>query len=655
MKISTKLSILFSVIILCVGVIPSYFYYSSSIAQLRQSISVNLEGMAVDAMNTTDQMFYERYLDIKGLSVDSVISSRHSTARQITERLRDYKNSHPDYRSLSFFDLNRMRIADTENFNIGVQHSLSEYWPEIAQGKSFVTQLSKSESLPEPVFHFAALVKDAAGEPFGVVVSRLSLESFGDILKDHVKEYDVADGAAIELLDRDGLIVYSSRNKADMFKRVSHEWGRLNKFLVQRINSGGYDNHDEGEFDVFAKERGHRDFAGSGLTLLIEMPESIVFASLRKLRDRSRLFLVLIAVLVFPTVFWFSRTIVKPISKLRDASAKIGMGDLEVRVDISSKDEIGELTASFNRMVGDLRGANDARDKAEAELKQNLEQQRILNSKIEEAQSHLLQSEKMASLGQLAAGVAHELNNPIGFVYSNMGTLENYLNDLFVINAAYEDAEKTASENTPLFEHVQRLKQEKEYDYIKQDVFQLMAQSKDGLARMRKIVQDLKDFSHVGEESWKWVDLHKGIDSTLNIVWNELKYKCQVVKEYGSLPEVYCMASQINQVFLNLLVNAGQAIENKGVITIRTGAEGDKVWVEIADTGKGIPSEVMHRIFEPFFTTKPVGVGTGLGLSLTYGILQKHQGRIEVQSEVGKGTVMRIWLPVKPVLPSSAA
>ena len=176
-----------------------------------------------------------------------------------------------------------------------------------------------------------------------------------------------------------------------------------------------------------------------------------------------------------------------------------------------------------------------------------------------------------------------------------------------------------------------------------------MSQSKDGLERIRKIVQDLKDFSHVGSEGWKWVDLHKGLESTINIVWNELKYKCQLVKQYDTLPNVYCIASQINQVFMNLLVNASQAIEEKGTITIRTGNERDEVWVEIEDTGKGIAPDIINRIFDPFFTTKPVGLGTGLGLSLSYGIIQKHMGRIEVTSEIGKGTVMRVYLPVNPI------
>ncbi len=286
------------------------------------------------------------------------------------------------------------------------------------------------------------------------------------------------------------------------------------------------------------------------------------------------------------------------------------------------------------------------RQRVETELAQNLEQQKALNHRLEETQNQLVQSEKMASLGQLAAGVAHELNNPIGFVYSNMGTLESYLHDIFSIMAAYDALEQKACANQELVQ-VGRLKKEKDYDYIKQDIFQLMAQSRDGLMRMRKIVQDLKDFSHVGEDGWKWADLHRGLESTLNIVWNELKYKCQVIKEFGELPQVYCMASQLNQVFMNLLMNAAQAIEDKGVITIRTGAENEEVWVEIEDTGKGIAPENVNRIFEPFYTTKPVGQGTGLGLSLSYGIVKKHHGRFEVHSEIGKGTRMRIWLPVK--------
>jgi signal transduction histidine kinase len=259
----------------------------------------------------------------------------------------------------------------------------------------------------------------------------------------------------------------------------------------------------------------------------------------------------------------------------------------------------------------------------------------------------LLQSEKLASIGQLAAGVAHELNNPIGFVHSNLGSLDIYLHDLFAIIDASEQLSPSGDSDGPL-DAIRRLKTEKDYAYIKTDIIQLMAESKDGLLRVRKIVQDLKDFSRVGEAEWQWVDLHKGIDSTLNIVWNDLKYKCKVKKEFGDLPEVHCLSSQLNQVFMNLLVNAGQAIQTQGEITIRTGRDGDDVWVEVSDTGSGIPKENLDRIFEPFFTTKPVGKGTGLGLSLSYSIVHKHHGRIAVTSEVGKGTTFRVTLPIDP-------
>jgi len=291
----------------------------------------------------------------------------------------------------------------------------------------------------------------------------------------------------------------------------------------------------------------------------------------------------------------------------------------------------------------------------EEELRQNLERQVQLNKKLEEAHNQLLQSEKLASIGQLAAGVAHELNNPIGFVHSNLGSLDSYLKDLFAIIDACEIVEPRSTGECPQLAAVHRLMTEKDYTYIKTDIAALMAESKDGLARVRKIVQDLKDFSRVGEAEWQWADLHKGLDSTLNIVWNELKYKCTVKKAYGELPEVHCLPSQLNQVFMNLLVNAGQAIVERGEITIRTGRDGDRVWVEVADSGAGIPQENLNRIFEPFFTTKPVGKGTGLGLSLSYGIVVKHRGRIEVTSEVGKGSTFRVILPIDPLLEISAA
>ena len=283
-----------------------------------------------------------------------------------------------------------------------------------------------------------------------------------------------------------------------------------------------------------------------------------------------------------------------------------------------------------------------AYEAAAAEHLQNLV---ALNRKLEDAHVQLLQSEKMASIGQLAAGVAHEINNPVGYVFSNIGSLEKYLHDFMRMLDAYEKAEAELPEAARA--ELQRVRGDIDLAFLRRDVLSLLAESREGINRVRKIVQDLKDFSRVGSaDEWQWADLHAGLDSTLNIVWNELKYKTTVEKRYGELPQIHCLPSQINQVFMNLLVNAAHAIETQGVVTIRTGREGGEVWIEVEDTGSGIPPENLKRIFDPFFTTKPVGKGTGLGLSVSYSIVQKHGGRIEVRSEVGRGSAFRVWLPI---------
>jgi signal transduction histidine kinase len=265
-----------------------------------------------------------------------------------------------------------------------------------------------------------------------------------------------------------------------------------------------------------------------------------------------------------------------------------------------------------------------------------LEQEQLIH-KLEKANAQLLQSEKLAAIGQLAAGVAHEINNPIGYVFSNLKTLSGYVNDLLRIVDAVDGVGSLGE--------LQQLKRSLEYDYIRNDVEALIHESGDGIERVKKIITALKDFSHIEEEEFRAADLHKGFDSTLNLVNNELKYKAEVVREYGDLPLVECIPSQINQVLMNLLINAAHAIESFGRITLRSGHQGDWVWLEVEDNGKGIDPSILNRIYEPFFTTKPVGKGTGLGLALSYNIVQKHNGRIEVVSHPGHGTRFRVWLP----------
>ncbi len=269
------------------------------------------------------------------------------------------------------------------------------------------------------------------------------------------------------------------------------------------------------------------------------------------------------------------------------------------------------------------------------------------NTRYRSAHEQLIQTEKMASIGQLAAGVAHEINNPIGYVHSNLSTLVTYTSHLLSLIEAYEEAVARGSQN-PMLSEINEMRRRFDIEFVRTDLPQLLSESQEGVERVRKIVQDLKDFSRSdASDEWILADLHKGLDSTLNIVWNELKYKARVVKTYGELPRVQCIPSELNQVFLNILVNAGQAIEQNGVVTVTTSLEGAEVCVAIGDDGAGIADDVLPRIFDPFFTTKAVGAGTGLGLSISYGIVKKHGGRFEVSSSPGQGTLFKIYIPVQ--------
>lgn len=275
-----------------------------------------------------------------------------------------------------------------------------------------------------------------------------------------------------------------------------------------------------------------------------------------------------------------------------------------------------------------------------------LKDQEVTQKMLHEAQVQLFQQEKMASIGQLAAGVAHEINNPIGFIMSNLGTLGKYLERLRGFIAA-QDEIISEQEREEASQRLAQTKKNLKIEYIMGDIDNLITESVDGAERVKKIVQDLKSFSRIDGTEVKVVNLHDCLDSTINIVWNELKYKATLKKEYGDVPPLKCNPQQLNQVFMNLLVNAGHAIESQGEITVQTWREGKNAFIAISDTGCGIHDEVKTRIFEPFFTTKEVGKGTGLGLSISYDIVKNHGGEITVESKQGKGTTFTVQIPVR--------
>lgn len=263
----------------------------------------------------------------------------------------------------------------------------------------------------------------------------------------------------------------------------------------------------------------------------------------------------------------------------------------------------------------------------------------------------LLQSEKMASIGQLAAGVAHEINNPTGYMLSNLSSLKKYserLSEFIGIQSeALEKMSAYKEDGTEaIFKKVTEQRKAKKIDHIMSDIGHLIDESIEGGIRVKQIVQNLKSFSHLDETEYKLADINTGIENTLSVIWNELKYKSTVTRDYGDIPLTMCNLGQLNQVFMNLLINAAHAIETQGQITIKTRCDNNTIIISISDTGSGIPQEIIDKIFEPFFTTKDVGKGTGLGLSLSYDIVKKHNGQITVESASGKGTTFTVRIPV---------
>lgn len=305
---------------------------------------------------------------------------------------------------------------------------------------------------------------------------------------------------------------------------------------------------------------------------------------------------------------------------------------------------VDETTKEISGIVEYLRNITD-RKIAEEKLNAAF-------NELKQMHVQLLQSEKMASIGQLASGVAHEINNPTAFILSNLASLRKYSASLTehirVLSDALEKISGPAEESMEtILKTVGEHRKAKKVDYIINDICHLIDESIDGGERVKKIVQNLKNFSRIDEAEYKSGDINAAIENTLSVIWNELKYKAKVIKDYGNIPLTLCNVGQLSQVFMNLLINAAQAIKTQGQITIKTRCADNTIVVSISDTGSGIPQEIIGKIFEPFFTTKDVGKGTGLGLSIAYDIIvKKHNGQIDVESQPGKGTIFTIVIPV---------
>jgi two-component system NtrC family sensor kinase len=371
--------------------------------------------------------------------------------------------------------------------------------------------------------------------------------------------------------------------------------------------------------------------------------------------------------------FFLGVYLTRQLKVLANTARQVAAGDLSQQVAINATDEIGEVAHSFNKMIASLEEANersrlyseklsDANENLEERVKRRtskiLEQNEMLETAIEEVrqtQKQLVQSEKMASIGQLAAGVAHEINNPVAFVKSNLSTLVQYVQTYHeIIDKQRELINSFDVENNQNLK--QKILQLDEYihdndiEFINEDIIILVKESIDGTHRVSEIVQGLKVYSRESDDVMRDFDINQCLSDTLKMLSNELKYACELVTHWEDLPLYRGNKGNLSQVFTNLIVNALQSMVDVGTLTINTALVDEKIVVTIADTGKGIKKEVMSKLFDPFFTTKAVGVGTGLGLSISQGIINDHQGKILVESEIGKGAMFTIILPVKALM-----
>ncbi len=344
--------------------------------------------------------------------------------------------------------------------------------------------------------------------------------------------------------------------------------------------------------------------------------------------------------------FYTSQAIARPLKTLTETAQLVTVeSNFDLQAKVSTTDEVGLLAISLNQLIQwvgeyteELKLANQRVEKRTTELTQALQD-------LQKTQAQLIQTEKMSSLGEMVAGIAHEINNPVNFIHGNITPLQEYIQNIFDLLNLYQ---KLYPDSHP---EIEDLMAEIDINYIIYDLPQIISSMQMGTDRIKNIVLSLRNFSRLDESKVKSADLHEGIDNTLLILSHKLKQGVEIIKNYGDLPLVECYPAQLNQVFMNIIANAIDVMLESDTepkqIVIQTEKVGeDRVFVKIRDNGPGIPPEVKDKIFDPFFTTKQVGKGTGLGLSISYQIIEKHKGKIEVISQPGKGTEFAIALPV---------